>query len=97
MYTNIKLNLDAFVSSLDPISRDALYRNLWLEYVIEDITTRMCDCCPEDICSGDCGELIEKAAHAYVYDGQYDCNLSYWENIDNVINRCLRNPETGEY
>ena len=28
---------------------------------------------------------IEKAADLYVYDCEYDCNLSYWDNISNVI------------
>ena len=28
---------------------------------------------------------IEKAADLYVYDCKYDCNLSYWDNISNVI------------
>lgn len=87
MYTEINLNLNVFVDSLDYISRDDLYRKLWLEYVVRDITTRMRDCYPEAICSDDCGEPIEKAARAFVYDGEYDCNLSYWENIDNVIDR----------
>lgn len=32
-------------------------------------------------------QTIEKAADLYVYDGEYDCNLSYWDNISNVIDR----------
>lgn len=28
---------------------------------------------------------IEKAADLYVYDCEYDCNLSYWNNISNII------------
>lgn len=28
---------------------------------------------------------IEKAADLYVYDCKYDRNLSYWDNISNVI------------
>ena len=31
-------------------------------------------------------EQIEKAAELYVYEGVYDCNLSYWDNIENLIN-----------
>lgn len=30
-------------------------------------------------------QTIEKAADLYVYDCKYDCNLSYWDNISNVI------------
>lgn len=32
-------------------------------------------------------QVIEKAADLYVYDGEYDCNLSYWDNISNVIDK----------
>lgn len=28
---------------------------------------------------------VEQAADLYVYDCEYDCNLSYWDNISNVI------------
>ena len=28
---------------------------------------------------------IDKAATMYAMHGQYDCNLSYWSNIENVI------------
>lgn len=82
----IKINLDSFIKNLDAISRDSLYRKLWLEYVTNDVSVRLCDTCNKD-CTfpNDCGTLVEKIASAYVYDGEYDCNLSYWENIDNLI------------
>lgn len=34
---------------------------------------------------------IEKAADLYVYDCKYDCNLSYWDNISNVIDMARKN------
>ena len=34
-------------------------------------------------------EEIEAAAKRYVYDGDYDCNLDYWSNIENVIYRVI--------
>ena len=36
-------------------------------------------------------QVIEKAADLYVYDGEYDCNLSYWDNISNVIDKAREN------
>lgn len=32
---------------------------------------------------------IEYDAGCYVYDGEYDCNLPYWTNIENVIKQAL--------
>ena len=29
--------------------------------------------------------LCEDVVNAYVYNRDYDCNLSYWDNIDNLI------------
>lgn len=81
-----EINLDSFVESLDPISRDSLFRKLWLEYVTDDVSVRLCDTCNKDCAfSKDCDALVKIVASAYVYDGEYDCNLSYWENIDNLI------------
>lgn len=84
----IKINLDSFVKNLDSISRDSLYRKLWLEYVTSDVSERLCETCDKN-CTfpNNCSALVEKIASAYVYDGEYDCNLSYWDNIDNLINK----------
>ena len=30
--------------------------------------------------------IAESAAERYVYDGDYDCNLPYWSNIENLLN-----------
>lgn len=34
-------------------------------------------------------EIAHKAAYKYVYEGDYDCNISYWDNIKNLIDREL--------
>ena len=34
-------------------------------------------------------DLANAVANAWTYNGNYDCNLSYWENIDNLIDRFI--------
>lgn len=85
MANNITLNINTFVDSLDSLSRDALYRRLWIEYVTDDIASHIETF--DYISCDDRETIIELVAQAYVYDGDYDCNLTYWENIDNLISR----------
>lgn len=33
--------------------------------------------------------IIEDCAYQYAYEGEYDCNLSYWDNINNLISHEL--------
>lgn len=77
MINNRKLN--EILEKLTYEEQDTLYRKLWKEHVKADIQSFMTE---EDI------ELSEKevnqAAERYV-GGRYDCNLSYWENVRNVI------------
>lgn len=66
--------------NLDPGTADALYRAVWKEHVLEDIDAWL-ENNGEDITP----EQRDYAAERYVYDGKYDCNLSYWDNIENVV------------
>lgn len=34
-------------------------------------------------------DQVEFAAQCYVYDGDYDCNMTYWDNIEKLINRAV--------
>jgi len=60
--------------------RDAIYRNVWKEHVMEDIEAHA-----EDIDVELSNDEIEVLAERYVYEGDYDCNLDYWQNIENLI------------
>lgn len=60
--------------------RDKIYREVWKEHVIEDIREFLKD---NDMELDEDG--IDKAATMYTMYGEYDCNLSYWSNIENVI------------
>lgn len=68
--------LTNILNSLSALEKDELYRALWLEYVKEDI--RNYDESLDE-------SMVEVVASRYVYDGDYDCNLSYWDNIENLI------------
>ena len=61
---------------------DDIYRDVWSDYVEKDI---------RDVCSGNgislSDDSICDAAYRYTHEGEYDCDLSYWSNIDNLISQ----------
>lgn len=73
------------IKELSGDDKDRVYRMLWYDYVIEDIITRLAE---RSIVLDD--EAIRDAASRYVYDVCYECNLSYWDNIDNLIDEQCR-------
>lgn len=72
-----KLNFD----KLSYEEKDAIYRAVWLNHVKNDIKAFIKD---EDVALTE--DQIDHIARLYVYDGEYDCNLSYWDNLSNLIN-----------
>lgn len=69
--------------------KNIAYHQLWLPHVIEDISSYM-----EEYLETDqylTNDEIVHAARRYVYDGRYDCNLSYWQNLENLMDEALRN------
>lgn len=72
-----KLNFD----KLSYEEKDAIYRAVWLNHVKNDIKAFIKD---EDITLTE--DQINYIGRLYVYDGEYDCNLSYWDNLSNLIN-----------
>lgn len=87
---------DFKLDSVDPRwlseeSRDAIYRAVWYEHVKEDIVGMLED--REDRADDD---VIEQAAYLYVYEGDYDCNESYWSQLEAVLDKAgyrLRSKE----
>lgn len=69
------------VENMDPATADALYRAVWKDHVKADIESWLKDNDEPDLTP----EQADYAAERYVYDGKYDCNLSYWQNIGNVV------------
>lgn len=70
------------IENLSPDERDDLYRTLWAEHVKEDIESYLADN-DEELTP----EQIDRIVEMYVYDGEYECNLSYWDNISNLVER----------
>ncbi len=72
--------LKDLLASLSSVEKDDLYRLLWSEHVKEDVE---CICEEDEIDYDD--DFVAQVVNLYVYQGKYDCNLSYWENIRNLI------------
>lgn len=70
--------------------KDAIYRYLWREHVEKDVRSQL-DQNPrlEHLSDEEYENLIKSVATRYVYDCRYDCNLSYWDNLDNLISEEL--------
>lgn len=62
--------------------KDLIYSYIRHGRVMSDIETEL-ECQDPDINLTE--SQIDKAAELYVYLGEYDCNKTYWSNIDNVI------------
>ena len=79
-------NIDAeeLISRMSDSQKDSVYRLLWAEHVKEDVLSRLEER-EDDIPENFVKEFVEDVVTQYVYEGKYDCNLSYWDNIDNLI------------
>ena len=78
------------ISSMNPAEQDNLYRMLWSKHVYRDVMISLADNFPElnakldeDIDEKDA--FVMEIVNAFVYNSDYDCNLSYWDNINNLI------------
>lgn len=72
-------------------NKDSLYRMLWSDYMYEDVY----DFVKENnypLNESGIQEVIER----YVYCGDYDCNLSYWDNINNLVQEALEKESNKE-
>lgn len=71
--------------------KDTLYRMLWADYLYEDVY---------DYVKGNGYPLnesgIQEVINRYVYNGDYDCNLSYWDNINNLVQEALEKESNKE-
>lgn len=93
LFEEIKEGLDSIteetaeklLNSISSEKKDMLYRILWSQYVYNDFLKRLEDR-EVDMNHEDCLNKIKDCVYRYVYCGDYDCTLSYWDNIDNIIN-----------
>ncbi len=81
-----KFEPEAFLASLTADEQDKVYRYLWKERVVEDARSVIEEYIFYSLLSKeDVERIADEAADRYVYNGDYDCNLSYWDNISNLV------------
>ena len=80
--------LESKINELSEIEKDKIYRMVWAERVTEDILSHA-----EDIGVEISKEDAEILAESYACDGEYDCNLSYWNNIENLMEDYIKPEE----
>lgn len=68
------------IDSLSSYEQDRIYRYLWSQHVREDVISHA-----ENIGIGLDDGIIDTIIDRYVEHGDYDCNLDYWTNIENLI------------
>lgn len=89
-FSNAKTDVTSLIDTWSEQAKDEAYRYLWLSYVKTDVISHAEDEL-EDITLTD--DEVELIARRYVYEGDYDCNLSYWQNLDNLIDETIRARE----
>lgn len=67
--------MDGFLDTLPSDIKDSFYRKIWAEHVYEDIRGMEMKVSKE---------RAKKVSRDYV-NGRYDCNLSYWDNLYNLL------------
>lgn len=76
----LKQQAQRILGVYDAKMRDAMYRAEWHSHVKADVIAHA-----KDINVEIDDDTADFAAELYVYEGEYDCNMSYWDNIEHVI------------
>lgn len=80
-------NIITLIDTLDFGTKDRIFRHLHKNYLYDDFTQH-CKSMNVKLTDEDLKSLCDK----WVYQGRFDCNLSYWDNIENLINEIINNP-----
>ena len=75
-------NARKIIEGLDDTTRFWVMRLISRDYVLEDVVSLMED---TDLEPDAKEEIAEKVAERFAVDRDYDCNLSYWDNINAMI------------
>lgn len=67
---------DEIINNLSPAQKDLIYRKLWYNHVLEDVDSNFVNASDD---------IKKEVARRYVYDGNYDCNRSYWDNLQALV------------
>ena len=62
--------------------KDYIYRKVWAEHVSEDVRSLCKDEGYDEVYTPD---IAERIAYRYAFEGDYDCNLPYWQNLKNLF------------
>lgn len=82
IYEQAKLILDG----LAPEIGDALYDLVHMKYIKADALQKMSEeSYYKDFSIRTKQILADRVAERYVLDGDYDCDMSYWDNIYNLL------------
>lgn len=71
------------VKNMTSVVKDEVYRLIWHEHVKEDVLKMLEE---KDLDKSiDQDDLADEVAGRYVYEGDYDCNQAYWNNLETLI------------
>lgn len=80
------------VNCLSDSKKDEVYRLLLAEHIREDVRPligQIKEC--QSLTDEEKDNFIDNIAHSYAYENKYDCNQSYWCNIQALINNAVDN------
>ena len=82
IYEQAKVILDG----LEPEIGDAIYDLVHMKYLKADALQRMSEeSYYKDFSDETKQMLADRVAERYAIDGDYDCDMSYWDNIYNLL------------
>ena len=88
MGQTIRQKVEKEIATNTPEHNDMLYRLLWKEHVKEDVLGQL-EQNPDIGEHFDGNDIADAVAERYCFEGDYDCNLDYWSNLDNLINSVM--------
>lgn len=92
----VEMSAKDIVEKLTPVQKDEVYRYLWAEHIKEDVEGYLLQ--NPDMADGltdeEYDDVISNVVHRYVYNNDYNCELNYWDNIDNLIEEEINNKQT---
>lgn len=79
-----EMTTEEILKQLTSNQKDDIYRALWQKHVENDVQFQAIEAFDVSLDQ----TTVENIANRYVY-GDYDCNLSYWTNIESLIREYL--------
>ena len=80
-----QMTSEELFAAMNNVQLRDIYDMVRFGLVLQDIESRMEELCETEELSEETKVICKNVAHAYVYNGDYDYELSYWDNIDKLI------------